>query len=270
MHVRRAVSQIGFLALITTAALSGQNLFANTVAVGPSTCLPGRAHYSTIQAAVSAVPAGTYPEQVVITQPLTLIGVIDGTGAAAVITVPAAGLVQNANSPTLGTTAAQLLVQGTVNVTIKGLAIDGTGSGCVAGAAHVVGLQVNLVGAPNDGTTAMKIQNVVVRNELDTCISAEGIWVDTSYLKIESSEIHDIDSSSIAIEGGQASVTNNNVQNSRNGIVTSHTDATTLISNNTVSNLNPSFGSVTGSDVGSEWRGNSHTKHCGRRHRLRL
>jgi len=44
---------------ILIAAL-GQNLFANTkVAVGPSTCVPSLVHFSTIQSAVNAVPAGS-------------------------------------------------------------------------------------------------------------------------------------------------------------------------------------------------------------------
>src|SRR6516164_5191828 len=86
---------------VVTAGLHGPSMFATTsVAVGPSTCQPSLVHFSTIQAAVSAVPLnttilvcpGTYPEQVVISQPMTLKGVVQGTSGAAVITVPAGGL----------------------------------------------------------------------------------------------------------------------------------------------------------------------------------
>src|SRR5258708_31341805 len=84
-------------------------LAATTYVVGPSTCMPGKVHFSTIQSAVSTVAAGsnvnvcpgTYPEQVVITEPLTLTGVTDGTGDAAVITLPSGGLVANGTHSTL-------------------------------------------------------------------------------------------------------------------------------------------------------------------------
>lgn len=97
------------IAVIFIVGLCGQSLLAASVAVGPSTCQPGLVHFATIQAAVSAVPfgatvlvcPGTYAEQVMITQPLTLKGVTDGVSGAAIIAVPAGGLVLNANSPTI-------------------------------------------------------------------------------------------------------------------------------------------------------------------------
>ncbi len=85
------------IAVVFLAGLRAQTLFAASVAVGPNTCQPSLVHFATIQAAVSAVPfgatvlvcPGTYPEQVTITQPLTLKGVTDGVSGAAIITVPA-------------------------------------------------------------------------------------------------------------------------------------------------------------------------------------
>src|SRR4029077_12937099 len=82
----RLTSRVMQLALCY-ATFSAATLFANSVAVGPSTCQSSLIHFSTIQAAVNAVPfgstvlvcPGTYPEQVVIAQPLTLKGVTDGT-----------------------------------------------------------------------------------------------------------------------------------------------------------------------------------------------
>jgi parallel beta-helix repeat protein len=226
---------------------------ATTYVVGPSTCMPGRIHYSTIQSAVSNVPAGsnvsvcpgTYPEQVVITEPLNLTGVADGTGDAAVITVPSDGLVTNGIHSTLGPVAVQLLVQNTVLVTVSNLTIDGTGAGCVSGAARVFGMEYYFVGTPVDGSSAGKIQNVVVRNELDTCTLTDGIEIDNSYVTISNSDVHDIDITPIGSRGGQVNITNNNIQNALNGIVVSTSTAANTVTGNTISNLGPSVGFTT-------------------------
>jgi len=113
--------------LFALVLLVAQPLLAKTYYAG--TCKTGA--YPTIGAAVAAVPAGstidvcpgTYPEQVVITQPLTLKGIAGG--AAAVVTVPAGGLTQF--DSTWEPVYYQILVQTTGPVNISNLAIDGTG-----------------------------------------------------------------------------------------------------------------------------------------------
>ena len=217
------MSSKAFLRVIATVFLLGlraQPLLAASVAVGPDTCQPSLVHFATIQAAVSAVPfgatvlvcPGTYPEQVVITQPLTLKGVTDGVSGAAVIAVPAGGLVLNANSPTdFGPLTGQLVIQNTVGVNVSDIIVDGTGSGCVAGANRESGIVVTDVGTPNDGVIAAKIQNVVVRNE-HGCNVGEGIVVDTSYATISANQLHDIDRTGVVVSGGKASVANNTMQ----------------------------------------------------------
>jgi parallel beta-helix repeat protein len=228
-------------------------LATTTYVVGPSTCLPGKVHFTTIQSAVSSVAAGsnvyvcpgTYPEQVVITQPLTLSGVTDGTGDAAVITVPSAGLVANGTHSTIGPVAVQLLVENTVLVTVSNLTIDGTGAGCVSGANRVFGMEYYFVGTPVDGTSAGKIQNVAVRNELDTCTLTDGIEIDNSYVTVSNNEVHDIDITPIGSRGGQVNISNNNIQNALNGIVVSTSTAANTVTGNTISNLGPSVGFTT-------------------------
>jgi len=117
---------------------------AGTYAVG--SCKPQLPSYSTISAAVSSVAAGshilvcpgTYPEQVSITQPLTLDGISSGNSGRAIITVPGEAegnpqLQVNASSCLLecGGVAAQLLVQN-VNppgpVVVSNITVDGTGA----------------------------------------------------------------------------------------------------------------------------------------------
>jgi len=250
------MSRISFHMMAATLAvivgLFGQSVFAATkVAVGPATCQPALVHFSTIQSAVNGVPAGStievcpgaYPEQVVISEPLTLKGVTDGIGDAAVITVPATGLVPNATSSTEGTVAVQLLVANAVNVTVQNITIDGTGGGCPAGANRVFGVEFYFVGQPVDGYAGGTIENNVVRNELNACgLLTDGIEVDNSYVTIKYNEVHDIEITPIGTYLGQASITNNTTQNALNGIVVSGGSATNVVSGNTISNLTPNYG----------------------------
>jgi parallel beta-helix repeat protein len=237
----RTVWAICFAAVLLSGLL-GQSLAATTVVVGPSTCKSTLKHYSTIQSAVSAVPWGTtvmvcpgsYSEQVIVNQPLTLEGITDGTGNAAVITVPGGGLVQNGTSTSFGPVTVQLLVQNTVGVTIKGLVVDGNGGNCPAGSNRNVGIGVFDVGSANDGTTAAKIQNVVVRN--DTTCFGDGILADTSYITITSSEIHDVNQTAIDAYSATYSITNNSIQRAHAyGIVLLNNASGSVVSGNNIS-----------------------------------
>jgi parallel beta-helix repeat protein len=240
----RKTVRIVTIALVVAAGLVGQSLFALTrVVVGPSTCMPAYPHYSDIQTAVSSVPLntivmvcpGTYPQQIVISQPLTLEGVTDGTHNAAVITVPGAGLVQNGTSTSFGPVAVQLLVQNTVGVTIKNLTVDGNGGNCPAN--RNVGIGVFDVGTPNDGTAAARIDSVVVRN--DTTCFGDGILADTSYITITGSEIHDVNQTAIDAYSAKYSITNNSIQRAHNYGIVLVDDATgSVVSGNNVSDGN--------------------------------
>lgn len=233
--------------LFTLALLFGARpILATTVAVGPPTCQSSLVHFSTIQSAVNAVPAdstilvcpGAYPEQVKINQPMTVKGITDGTGEAAVITAPGGGLVQNAISSEFGPVAAQVLVTNTVAVTVQNIAIDGTGGGCPAGANRIFGLLFLSVGIPVDGFSAGRIQDVVVRNQrYSPCGLGEGIMADTSFITITVNNVHDVDRSGILAYAGETNIYNNAVENTGNGIVLESTGATTVVSGNTVSNV---------------------------------
>ncbi|MFZ1919596.1 MAG: right-handed parallel beta-helix repeat-containing protein [Terriglobales bacterium] len=118
-------------ALVGLVLLIAQPLLAKTYYVG--SCKTGA--YPTIGAAVAGVPAGstidvcpgTYPEQVVISQPLTLQGFASGGSAQAVITMPSSGT--TTTSLKFGTVAAQVEVtSGPVNIT--GITVDGRSSTC--------------------------------------------------------------------------------------------------------------------------------------------
>lgn len=238
----RTTVRILMIALVVAAGLLGQSLFATTVVVGPATCKSGSPHYSDIQTAVSSVPfnsivmvcPGIYAQQVTISQPLTLEGVTDGVGNAAVITVPGGGLVQNGTSVSFGPVAVQLLIENTVGVTIKNLIVDGSGANCPAGSNRNVGIGIFNVGTSNDGTSAANISNVVVRNETN-CLG-DGVLADTSFATVTGSEIHDINQTAIDAYNAKYSITNNNIQRAgAYGIVLVNDTAGTVVSGNNVS-----------------------------------
>ncbi len=239
----RTTVRIVTIALVAVAGLLGQSLVATTkVVVGPSTCIPAYPHYSDIQTAVSSVPLntivmvcpGSYAQQITISQPLTLEGVTDGTGNAAVISVPAAGLVQNGTSNNFGPVAVQVLVQNTVGVTIKNLVVDGNGGNCPAGSDRNVGIGVFDVGTANDGTAAARVDSVVIRNDA-TCFG-DAILADTSFITINNCEIHDVNQTAIDAYAGKYTITNNSIQRAHAyGIVLVNDAAGTLVSGNNVS-----------------------------------
>jgi hypothetical protein len=98
------------------------------------TCKPGT-QFSTIQSALNATPAptvvevcpGSYPEQITISKPVTLEGVVAGNSSFATVVVPPGGLTNNTTLAGGQAAAAQILVQnvgGAVNLT--NLVVDET------------------------------------------------------------------------------------------------------------------------------------------------
>jgi len=181
-------------------------MFAAEYAVG--TCKPSLPSYPNISAAVSSVPAGstvlvcpgTYPEQVVITQPLTLQGISTGNSGQAVIAVPGTGLTAISGvyyltvSPQVEATTA-----GPVNIT--NITVDGTG-GSNACSSRLVGIYY---GSGSSGT----VNNVTVRNEMnsqcDVGILAENGTATNESVTIENSIVHDFDGTGILADTNQSS-----------------------------------------------------------------
>ncbi len=190
------------IALVTLAVLLSASAFAGTTyAVG--TCLPNLPYYTTISLAVSNVPSGStikvcpgsYPEQVLITQPLTLEGV-PGASSAAVVVAPAGGLTNWVQTGECGiATYYQILVQNpTGPVNISNLVVDGTGAGNPAGS--VIGI-VNFVAT---GT----VSEVSARNQTDGG-EGYGIYAVTSLsagqtITIENSFVDGFDAFGISVD----------------------------------------------------------------------
>ena len=171
-------------AIAILAGLGAQPLKAATVSVG--SCITGGIHFATIQAAVSAVPAGStikvcpgnYPEQVVINKNLTLKGVESDTAFNPTLVIPSGGFAANSSSLTSGAPlAAQILVVSpATDVTISYLAVDGTGNNLNSGCSDV-----RLIGVYYQNASGT-VNYVAVRNQAQNaanfgCAGSAGLGI---------------------------------------------------------------------------------------------
>jgi len=179
---------------------------AKTVQVG--TCVPNVQSYSTISLAVSSVAAGstilvcpgTYPEQIVIDQPLTLRGVKSGNAANPTITVPPGGLTQSVVAPTNGVVMSfQILVQGTEanQVAISNIAVDGTSSSNAAISGWISGIYYQ-----NSSGTVTNVATYGQRgNGYGFGIFLEGTTAPSKSVSVKHCSVHDFDSEGIRSNG---------------------------------------------------------------------
>jgi len=213
------------VALLAFVSIGAQKLSATVVVVG--NCMSG-VTFSTIQAAVNAVPPGltirvcpgSYPEQVVINKPLTLAGVTSGTSGAAVIVSPVGGLVQNATSYFGSPIAAQIFIQGTTSssptVNLTDLVVDGYGNNVSGCSPNIVGIfYQDASGTVNHVTTT----NQAIDVQPDGCQLGLGIFAQsddiggTSNVTVENSSVHNYQKNGITGNeiGTTINVLNNNV-----------------------------------------------------------
>lgn len=247
-----------FVLLAAVPLIATQPLLAANVQVG--TCLPHLKSYSTISAAVSAVPAestvhvcpGTYAEQVTITKQLTLVGVAAGMANQAMIAVPAAGLLQSTTSMFGESVAAQVFVNSAGPVNITNIAVDGTGGdmNCLLWLAGI------FYGSGSSGT----VTRVRVSGQVDgTC--GVGIWAENSAatsetVKIQQSSVYNVDSAGIFAGSGTApslSVSiNNNAVNAGAAVADIDTDSVNgLVTGNDLANSTFGVYDLAGSSIGA-------------------
>jgi hypothetical protein len=206
MHPTRSFT-FSCLALVVLIGLGGQ-AFASTVTVG--LCPGPGTHYTTIQAAVTAVPTGStvkvcpnnYPEQVTINKNLTLTGIASGTSDAAVVTVPLGGLVTNGVTDIFGfPTAAQIFVHD-ADVTISHLAVDGANDGMTDCSIDPIGIYYQNA----SGTiTNNAVRNVLLPPGLQGCQDGLAINVESNAgappVTISSNSVRNYDKNGITASG---------------------------------------------------------------------
>ena len=196
-----------FLLALLVALISGQ-AFSSTATVG--LCAGPGTHYLTIQEAVNAVSAGstikvcpgTYPEQITITRNLTLIGIASGTSDAAVVSVPANGLVTNNVVDIFGfPTAAQIFVQNSA-VTISHLSVDGANDGLTDCSIDAIGIYYQ----NSSGTiTNNAVRNVLLPTGLQGCQDGLAINVESNTgspsITISNNSVRNYDKNGITASG---------------------------------------------------------------------
>lgn len=238
-------------------ALASAPSYAATVAVG--TCEKSLAHYSTIGAAISSVPAGStimvcpnsYPEQIVIDKPLTLKGVAFDNGGAATITAPAGGIVANTFSVSSPTTAiaAQIAVNTDVAtaVNISNLVVDGSNNGIGGCAPLFVGIYY---GNSSGTLTHVSAVNQMLAPSLNGCQSGLGIFVESdgtggkSTVTLSDNYVYNFDKNGITGDGVGTAVT-------INGNTVIGAGPTTGAAENSIQVSDGATGSVSGNIVGA-------------------
>jgi hypothetical protein len=198
-----------WILLLLTAAMIVASRPAHAKNYEVGSCISSLTKFSTIQAAVSTVPAGStilvcpgvYPEQVTISQPLTLRGQSINNADRPVISVP----INPDGSPNLKVDvtsdvypysfAAQVLVQNVNpigNVTILNVTVDGAGGniGC-SGITFLVGIFYA------SGTSG-SVEGVTARNQQNGGCGG-GIWIENGTgpnqsIEVANSSVHDFGS----------------------------------------------------------------------------
>jgi hypothetical protein len=191
--------RFALLSLVTVSILVSQSATASEhhgYAVG--SCNPRLTSFATISAAVSSVPPGstilvcpgTYPEQVTISQPLTLQGIQSANQDDAILTVPITGLAANTTSLFGEGVAAQILVQTPGPVNIVNISVDGTGSdtGC-SGGTWVAGVFYT---PGSSGTVSRDRVSGQMNSGCGAGIWAEGDGIANQHLDIGDSSVHDV------------------------------------------------------------------------------
>lgn len=231
------------LAIAFLVGLTVQPLMASTVAVG--TCVPTVIRYPTIQAAVTAVKAGStievcpgnYPEQVVINKNLTLNGVTSGTAKNPVVVIPASGFAANTNSLTTSNPiAAQILVTSpATSVTISNLAVDGSDSNLNSGCA-----EPPLIGIYYQNASGT-LRYVAVRNQAQNtanfgCQESAGLGI---FVESGNSETSTVSIDHSAVRGYQ-----------KNGITADETGTSVTLIDNAVVGAGPVNNAQNGIQIG--------------------
>lgn len=239
--------------LVTTMFLSTLS-FAGTYvayAVGSTDCDKKLVGYQTIQAAVNAVPSGstievcpgTYPEQVVISKPLTLtaftVAASESSNAEVLIQIPAGGATGLVHDPIVGNVYFEILVSSTGPVNIADIAFDGTGNNIPPGWGNLAAIfyeessgTVNGVSIANEAdytggegimAAANTIQTVTVENSDFRSLDGMGIWGATNTsssltLNVKSNTINNIGDNGVYLLGSvSGTIQSNLVNGSGNG-----------------------------------------------------
>jgi nitrous oxidase accessory protein NosD len=209
------MSPIKFLLFLSVVVLTfgAQQLLAATT-YGVGTCLPTLPSFSTISDALTASPApetvevcpGTYPEQIVITKPVTLEGISSSSSAQVVIAVPKGGLHVNAFDAIGNPDAVQVLVKdATGPVNISRITVDAAGNKITGNCSNdEVAVILGLFYQNSSGTVNHVTTRYQEGNGCGIGIQMEGGSSNPS-VTVENCDLHDFDFAGIEVESGSGS-----------------------------------------------------------------
>jgi parallel beta-helix repeat protein len=201
--MRSARNAVWLSALVLGAGAQVMSAANITDVVG--TC-KGGTHFSTIQAALDASPApdtvevcpGQYPEQLMITKPVTLEGIDQGNSGMVQIVLPSGYAINAAIGPFGAPTVAQVFVKdvrgGSVNLT--NLAVNGDDQ-----SVPEEGFLVGILYEESSGT----INQVVTSGQTPTDYQGWGMWIQGGSSKssviVENSDMHDYNQGGLMVIG---------------------------------------------------------------------
>lgn len=228
------------LPLLVLILLAAQPLLAKTYYVG--TCKTGA--YSTISAAVAAVPAGstvevcpgTYAEQVIINEALTLEAIPDSNGT---VTISDSGVtLTTTTSITIGSVAPQIWVtEGPVNITNIGVSQTSTTNPSEVGIFYASGSSGRVKGTEVSGL--VNYTGIIAENGTG---ATQSVTIENNYLSGQISGIF-IESSQIPTPSLIATVKNNDISIMGGGpALASYGNSSGSISNNFVTFTTPGEG----------------------------
>jgi parallel beta-helix repeat protein len=194
-------------AICSTASAKAAGTFYVGTCASPS--------FPTIQAAVTAATPGStvnvcpgiYPEQVTISQRLTLQGITNGTADQAVVAAPAGGVVANTVGLVSGIPiASQIWVHDTAGVNIANLTVDGANNGIGGCAPNLVGIYYQDASGTVNHDVARN--QTALSNPINQCQWGMGIFVQsgvstvtgvngTSNVTVANSSVHDFQKNGI-------------------------------------------------------------------------
>ena len=200
MTIRKSLVARMFAVLVCILLMSARQANAATLTVDDDQVQCPNAQYSSIQAAITAanpgdkinVCPGTYHEQVMITKRLAIQG-IEVTNQNLAVIMPSPAVANSTSLATANPIAAIVLVDGTNDVTLTNLTVDGATNGVNACSPTLIGIYYrNASGTIN----SVAVRNIELGSSLFGCQSGLGVFAQSgaggkSKVDILNSSVHD-------------------------------------------------------------------------------
>ncbi len=246
-----------FAGILLLLLFSAPGSVAATLVVG--TCKAAPQHFTKIQDAVNAAPAGstiqvcpgTYAEQITINKQIALTGIQANNSDAAIIAVPAGGIAVNATDIQGGPVAAQIFVENATGVTISRLIVDGNGNGVSACSPNLEGIYFqNSSGTITDNAVRNQIAPSDEGCQIGLAINVESNSATAPAVTISNNSVRNYQKNGITAIGPGGGASGPEVTVTGNTVI--GIGPTAAIAQNGIQISLGSTGKVTGNDVADD------------------